>query len=426
VSDVSRTFEILERMSKKQLIQYLKSRGSLHQCTNEAKLEAYCNSNRAAYLGIDPTAPSLHVGHLVGIVALKRLTEYGGFRPIALLGGATALIGDPTGRSEERTMLTEQFVENNVVKIERTLKNLLGSSTLVVNNREWYTKDMSALALLRDIGRHFRVSTMLSREAVKTRLDVEGGGLSFTELSYQLLQGNDFKKLYDEHKCVVQLGGSDQWGNIVSGIELIQKINPKSDLPVGLTVPLVTVGGVKLGKTSGNVPVWLDSDLTTDFDFYQYFMRLDDTDASNMILMLTESEESLSGGERQRLLAKLVTSMVRGEESAANADRLSRMLFATEFQVKDATQLLNAAKSAGVQGVMIPHTDINVVEALMKTGLVQSQNEGRRLISSGGVYVNGEKLTSAPTSKLSGANFIQDRVCLIRSGKAKWAILQVQ
>jgi len=410
------------------LVKHLRSRLTFHQCTNEAGLDAYCTQKgKAAYLGIDPTAPSLHVGHLVGIVTLKRLKDLGGFKPIALVGGATALIGDPTGRVDERPMLAEEFVNDNVVRIERTLKKLLGDETILVNNRDWYAKDLSALAFLRDIGRHFRVSTLLSREAVKTRLDVEGGGLSFTELSYQLLQANDFRKLYEEHSCVVQLGGSDQWGNIVSGVELIQKLHhKKTDVPIGLTVPLVTVGGVKLGKTSGNVPVWLDPAMTTDFDFYQYFMKLDDKDTQNMLLMLTEENELPPGGERQRLLAQRVTALVRGEESATNADRLSKILFASDFQIKSATELLDAAKSAGVTSTKTSESNLGLVELLTRAHLAPSASEARRLIQSGGVYVNGDKLHGAtPTSKIDKSQFIQGKVCLLRVGKSKWAIVEL-
>ncbi|KAH9259677.1 tyrosine-tRNA ligase [Batrachochytrium salamandrivorans] len=369
---------------------YLRSRQLLQQCTSERLLDTYSHASNSAYLGIDPTAPSLHVGHLMGLFTLKKLKKFGGYRPIVLIGGATALIGDPSFKTNERPMLTEEFVSNNIAKIEQMLKPMLGEDTKFVNNRAWYDKDMTALELLRDVGRHFRVSAMLSREIVKARLD-SGDGLSFTELSYQLLQANDFKHLYQTQSCRVQLGGSDQWGNILSGVEYIQRQQQREkEVPVvGVTFPLVTVGGVKLGKTTGNVTCWLDRELTSDFDFYQYFVKMDDVDSQQMLLKLTEETDNLDEARPQLRVAKLVTTFVRGAKAAERAEHLSQILFGGE-PITNAQQLLDSAESAGVMAEKISRqqfAELPVFALAVKAGVCGSQSEAKRLIANGALTV---------------------------------------
>lgn len=373
----------------------------------------------SSYLGIDPTAPSLHVGHLLGLHVLKQMPT----RKIVLMGGATALIGDPSGRTEERKhLVSEDQVRDNTEGISRQVAKFFEDQkeeVKIVNNIDW-TANLSTVTFLRDVGKHFRLLEMLKRDAVmmnRNNLDANNNneGISFTELSYQVLQGYDFLHLYRTENCRIQIGGSDQWGNIVGGVDLIKraaagnaKNNNKDDdddiHPIGVTFPLVTVGKEKqkLGKSSGNA-VWLDPKLTSDFDFYQYFLRLDDEDAAKMCIMFgvvdvvgsySSSSSSFSTAtmtrttpRRQSSLAREMTQRVRGTRAVTNAETLTEALYGGHQQLLSdaeggAIKLREAIREAGMPVTMIPRSSkkgLSSAELAVMCGLAASNGEARRL-----------------------------------------------
>jgi len=382
----------------------------VHACTDVvafARLQAAARSDKlACYLGVDPTAASLHVGHLIGVAAVRHLAGIG-FTPVGLIGGATALIGDPSFRDKEREPLSPDIVARNATALEAQLKRLLGDECVMVNNAAWFSR-MSAVELLKDVGTHFRVNAMQSREAVKHR-----DGLSFTELSYSMLQAYDFYVLHREHRVRVQVGGSDQWGNIVSGVELIHKLRGRGEDAVGLTVPLVTVGKRKLGKSAGNA-VWLDASLTSDFALYQYFMRLDDDDARG-IAGLFGDDEAWTKAE----LAAHVLAMARGDDAVARARKLTGLLYG-EHTADTRAAVVAAAGEADEPPTRVEVGQL-VAAAACKAGLCASNNEARRLEASGGLYLNGARVAKGCT--LSEDDF-EGGVALVRAGKSRWKVLK--
>jgi tyrosyl-tRNA synthetase len=399
--------------------------------------EALASGRLTGYIGFDPTAASLHVGSLLPMVTLARL-QRAGHRPIAIAGGGTGLIGDPSGKSAERQLLTPERVAENLAGIRGQLERFLDFSpgptqALLLDNAEWLSR-LPLMDFLRDVGKHFSVNQMIARESVKRRLASESG-ISFTEFSYALLQAYDFLELYDRHGCHLQLGGTDQWGNILSGADLIRRL--RDGRAHGLVMPLITTAaGTKFGKTEAGA-VWLDARLTSPYRFYQFWLNAADDDAVRYLRTFTflgreeiaalEAETRTAPQERaaQRRLAEEVTRMTHGEEAVARARRVSDLLFgrdSAELEADDLLQGFGDAPSSQLAAAALA-AGMPLSHLLADCGLATSRNEARRLIQSGGVYVNerraGEDLPLRP------ADAIEGRVILLRKGKKQYHMVRV-
>ncbi len=410
----------------KELIEDLEWRGLVAQTTDREELiKALDQGPITLYIGFDPTAPSLHIGSLAVLLVLKRF-QLAGHRPIALVGGATGLVGDPSGKSEERTLNDESVVADFVSRIRKQVEPYLdfndsNTSALVVNNLDW-TEPLSAIAFLRDIGKHFSVNQMLAKDSVSSRLNTNG--ISYTEFSYQVLQGFDYLELYRRHNCTLQIGGSDQWGNIVAGLDLIRKVEQGS--AHCLTIPLVTkADGTKFGKTATGT-IWLDKELTSPYALYQYWLGVDDRDVISYIKIFTfasraevadlEREVSENPGARNaaRFLARDVTSRVHGIDAMTKVEEVSKALFGQgDLASVDGTTLVAAAQA-------LPHTPfvegLLAVDAFAQAGLCDSKSAARRLFKEGGAYVNNERI-SDEGSILQKSQLIQGNLILLRKGK---------
>ena len=383
-------------MAIKNFIEELEWRGMIHTIMPGAK-EQLEKEMTTAYLGIDPTADSLHIGHLVGVMILKHF-QMCGHRPIALVGGATGMIGDPSGKSQERNLLDEETLRRNQEAIKRQLAKLIDfdsdapNAALMVNNYDWM-KGIGFLDFIRDIGKLITVNYMMAKDSVKKRFNGEGDGMSFTEFSYQLVQGFDFMHLYEKYGCKVQLGGSDQWGNITTGTELIRRKLGKDAHAMTITL-LTDSQGHKMGKTAGNA-VWLDPNKTSPFDFYQYWRNVGDSDVLKCIRMLTflpleqiDEMDKWEGSELNRakeILAYELTKMVHGEEEAEKAQAAAKQLFS------------GAGDSANMPTTTLTAADltdgaITLADLMVKVGLAPSKGEVRRLVQQGGVAVNDVKV----------------------------------
>lgn len=379
----------------------------------------------AAYAGYDPTADGLHVGSLVTLMALSHL-QRAGHTPVILIGGATGLIGDPSGRDTERSLLSEKEATENCAKVGADALTVVlrasdpnGPKPVLVNNADWYSS-MTAMTLLRDIGRHFRVPTMLKRESVARRMDSQEG-ISFTEFSYQLLQSHDFFQLHKGLNVCLQLGGSDQWGNITAGIEYAKRRGSTKRM-AGITVPLISSkDGQKLGKSAGNA-VWLSDRKTSHFDLYQYFVQTpsDDMVARWMGLMtLMPMDEiakacAVGGGHAQRVLAREVVALLRGEEAAAQA-------------IKDSEALYGSGGAEGLEASVVLSrqklSSLTAVDIALQAGLVPSKAEARRLISQGGLYVNDTRIEDGANTLTLGAD---ENSFIIRAGKRKRLLVKIE
>ena len=412
----------------------LQERGLVHDTTAADQLGArLAEHSVGVYVGFDPTADSLHVGHLLGQLMLRRM-QLAGHRPFPLAGGATGMVGDPSGRSEERNLLDSDTLAHNVAKIESQLQRLLDFSAgpykaTLVNNADW-TAGISALDFLRDVGKHITINQMLAKDSVKSRLNSENG-LSYTEFSYMLLQANDFRHLAATHDVEMQMGGSDQWGNITAGIDLIRKTLGKSGL--GLTWPLVTKSdGTKFGKTAGGA-VWLDPERTSPYQFRQFWVQQADNDIERYfpqfsLRPLAECREILAAHrdkpelrEAQRLLAAEITSMVHGDEAARAAEEVAVILFGGD--PTSASKASFAAIAAEVPTSRIADLPADMAQLLVDTTVCASKSEARRTIEQGGVKVNGvaASLDTDPSSvaKLHG------RYLLLRRGKTTYHLIDV-
>ncbi|ENW5482907.1 tyrosine--tRNA ligase [Neisseria gonorrhoeae] len=383
------------------VIQDLQSRGLIAQTTDIEALDALLNEQKIAlYCGFDPTADSLHIGHLLPVLALRRFQQ-AGHTPIALVGGATGMIGDPSFKAAERSLNSAETVAGWVGSIRSQLTPFLsfegGNAAIMANNADWFGS-MNCLDFLRDIGKHFSVNAMLNKESVKQRIDRDGAGISFTEFAYSLLQGYDFAELNKRHGAVLEIGGSDQWGNITAGIDLTRRLNQKQVF--GLTLPLVTKSdGTKFGKTEGGA-VWLNAKKTSPYQFYQFWLKVADADVYKFLKYFTflsieeigvvEAKDKASGSkpEAQRILAEEMTRLIHGEEALAAAQRISESLFAEDqsrLTESDFEQLaLDGLPAFEVSG------GINAVEALVKTGLAASNKEARGFVNAKAVLLNGK------------------------------------
>jgi tyrosyl-tRNA synthetase len=411
------------------LFDELQWRGLVHQTTDPVVLPKLLNQDvLVGYIGFDPTADSLHVGHLLQLTLLRRLQE-AGHRPIALLGGGTGMIGDPSFKSDERVLLTPTQLEANKVGIRAQLERFLDfgpRGALLEDNAEWLGT-VGLLDFLRDVGKLFSVNEMVRKESVRARLEGREQGISFTEFSYMLLQSWDFLQLFDRHGCRLQLGGSDQWGNITEGVDLIRR---KRDVQAfGLTSPLITKSdGSKFGKTeSGNV--WLDPRRTSPYEFFQYWIRTSDAEVGSYLRYFTfldhEAIEELDRAtasrperrEAQRVLAREVTASVHGAEEAARAERAALVLFTpqvTELDEETLATTLADAPSAPV-GAAELDAGLPLVDALFRTGLATSRSEARRQVRSGGISINNVR-ESAEDRRLGRADALHGRYILLRHG----------
>ncbi len=418
------------------LLSDLKWRGVVYDLTEGT--ENFLKESRSpVYAGFDPTGPSLHVGHLLPIITLIRFARYG-FRPIFVIGGGTGLIGDPSGKEKERPLLSEEEIERNVRsitdQIERIVRERL-DDYVVVNNAEWL-KPLGFIEFLRDVGKHFTVNYMLQKESVRNRLGREGG-ISFTEFTYMLLQAYDFLQLYDRYGCRVQIGGSDQWGNITAGIELIRKV--RGERAYGLVLPLLTTSsGKKFGKTEAGTSVWLDPERTTPYRFYQFWINTDDRDVIRYLKLFTflppeeieelgrALEERPERREPHRRLAEEMTRLVHGEEGLKRALKATEVLFGGSLEGLTVEELLDIFSE--VPSAEIPAEELRegmpVVEFLVRSGLTPSKGEAKRLIKGGGVYINNVRVEGVGR-KVSLEDAIGGKVMVLRRGKKSYRIVKV-
>lgn len=422
-------------------VEQIKWRGMIHDMMPGTE-EQLKKEMTAAYVGIDPTADSLHIGHLVSVMMLKHL-QVAGHKPILLLGGATGMIGDPSGKSEERNLLDEESLRRNQEGIRKQLAKLLDfdcgeNSAEMVNNYDWM-KEFSFLGFIRDIGKHLTVNYMMAKDSVKKRLNKDSAGLSFTEFSYQLVQGYDFFYLYQNKHCKLQMGGSDQWGNITTGTELIRR--KTGGEAFALTCPLITkADGGKFGKTEkGNI--WLDPKRTSPYSFYQFWLNTSDEDAEKYIKIFTllskeeienlikEHQEAQHRRLLQKKLAEEVTVMVHSREAYETAVEASQILFGkgtTETLAKiDEETFLDIFKGVPQFSIEKNRLDnpINVLDLLVdETGVFKSKGELRRLLKGGGLSVNQSKVNNQETT-LDKNSLIKDKYLLIRKGKKNYFLI---
>lgn len=432
-------------MRPDELFHELEWRGLVYGAT-EGLPEALAGGPLTGYIGFDPSAASLHVGSLLPIMLLARLQRFG-HTPIAIAGGGTGLIGDPSGKSQERQLLTRERVEANLVGIRAQLDRFLDfeakdNPAQVIDNADWLTT-IGLMDFLRDVGKHFTVNAMLAKDSVKRRLEGEEG-ISFTEFSYMLLQAYDFLVLYDRTGCRLQLGGSDQWGNIVAGIELIRRL--RQERAYGLVCPLVTTSaGVKFGKTEAGA-VWLDAGLTSPFRFYQFWIQVDDRDVVSYLKFFTwlgreeiaaleeATAEAPERREAQRRLAEEVTRAVHGEGELARAQRASAVLFGEELGDLDAAQVeeifadvpsteLARERFAGGEGG--EGGGVSIVDLLADTELATSKSDARRAVEGGGIYLNNRRM-SDPRQPVGLGDAVDGRLLVLRKGRKSYHLVRLR
>lgn len=416
------------------LIQDLEYRGLIHQATDRAGLEKQLDKGSIGlYCGFDPTAASLHIGNLLSILLLRRFQQ-AGHRPIALVGGGTGLIGDPSGKANERTLNDTSVVVQWSERIKRQLSRFLDfeadvNPATVVNNYDWLGP-MNVVAFLRDIGKHFSLNYMLAKESVASRLET---GISFTEFSYMILQSADFLHLHQKHDCQLQIGGSDQWGNITAGLELIRKMG--SEQPAfGLTTPLVTKSdGTKFGKTESGT-IWLDPEKTTPYEFYQFWLNTDDRDVVLFLKYFTfldreeieklghQAEQAPEHREAQRALAEEVTRLVHGEEALLQAIKITDVLFSGDVKQLTAQEIEQVFRDvpSHVAGQKV---DLPLVELLVEANISPSKRQAREDIKNGAIYINGDR-TQDMEKVIDQEDRIGERYVIIRRGKKNYYLVR--
>ena len=419
------------------MLEDLAWRGLVYDVTDG--LEDALSRERSVYIGFDPSADSLHVGSLLPMMALARLQRYG-YEPIALLGGGTGMIGDPSGKSQERGLLGPEQVDRNVAGMERQLSRFLDADEApnrvrIVNNIEWLGR-LELLSFLRDTGKHFTVNYLLQKESVNRRLESEEG-ISFTEFSYLLLQAFDFLQLFDRYGCVIQMGGSDQWGNITAGIDLIRRL--RGQKAYGLVMPLVmNAAGTKFGKTEAGT-VWLDAARTSPFRFYQFWLNTDDGDVVKYLKFftfldrVTVDELEVATGESpekraaQRALALEVTRLVHGADQATRAEHASGLLFGEDITTLPPEDVLAVFEDVPSTELPIGEVDgegMSLIELITRVSLASSKSEARRLVQSGGVYVNNRRL-SDPQARVHREAAIGGALFLLRRGQRQHHLVRL-
>lgn len=424
------------------LLSNLRRRGCIHDISHIEPLEQLLQRECISfYCGFDPTASSLHAGNLLPLVLMRRLQQ-AGHKPIALIGSATGMIGDPSGKSEERVLLSEEELTENAKGIEEQIRRVLSSEGesgyLLVQNSEWL-KPLGYISFLRDIGKHFSVNSMIAKDSVKSRLENREQGISYTEFSYMLLQAYDYYWLNREYGCRLQVGGSDQWGNITAGMDLIRRLNGEDHPSVyGMTFPLLTTStGAKFGKTEEGA-VWLDGKMTSPYRFYQYWLNTADADVLNYLSIFSESspeelqelEQALEDEPEQRLaqkaLAVELTCLLHGEEELSKAVSASEVLFGGKITNIDSATLLDIFSDVPSTTISVIELQqgVSLVEVLVRTNISPSKGAARRLIEGGGFYLNNEKITDTVTT-VSLNHFIDESVLVLRSGKKNYHLLRV-
>ncbi|HDJ2324531.1 TPA: tyrosine--tRNA ligase, partial [Staphylococcus aureus] len=415
-------------------IEDLKWRGLIYQQTDEQGIEDLLNKEQVTlYCGADPTADSLHIGHLLPFLTLRRFQEHG-HRPIVLIGGGTGMIGDPSGKSEERVLQTEEQVDKNIEGISKQMHNIFEFGTdhgaVLVNNRDWLGQ-ISLISFLRDYGKHVGVNYMLGKDSIQSRLE---HGISYTEFTYTILQAIDFGHLNRELNCKIQVGGSDQWGNITSGIELMRRMYGQTDA-YGLTIPLVTKSdGKKFGKSESGA-VWLDAEKTSPYEFYQFWINQSDEDVIKFLKYFTflgkeeidrleqSKNEAPHLREAQKTLAEEVTKFIHGEDALNDAIRISQALFSGDLKSLSAKELKDGFKD--VPQVTLSNDTTKIVEVLIETGISPSKRQAREDVNNGAIYINGERQQDvnyalAPEDKIDG------EFTIIRRGKKKYFMVNYQ
>ena len=415
------------------LLSTLEGRGLLAQVSDRAGLDDHLGrASRVVYAGVDPTAPSLQVGNLVTLLMLRRL-QLAGHRPIAVVGGATGLIGDPSGRADERALNAAETVAAWVDAIRTQVSRFIdlegNSPGRVLNNLEW-TRDLDVIGFLRDVGKHFSVNAMVQRDSVRARLERAGTGISFTEFSYMLLQSYDFLELARRYDCTLQVGGSDQWGNIVSGVDLVRRALKRQAF--ALTHPLVTrQDGTKFGKSAAGA-IWLDAKRTSPYAFYQFWMNAADADVLAYLRYFTLLDDGALGGvaeavrerpearDGQRVLAREVTRLVHGDDAVASAERITAALFGGDVRSMNEGDLEQLARDGLPASTVAP--GVGLLDAMTQAGVAASNGEGRRLVAGGGVRVNGEAVTDS-RMRLEAGRALFGRYHMVRRGRKRWHLM---
>ena len=418
------------------LLDDLRWRGLLAQSTDEKALAEALSKPITLYVGFDPTAPSLHCGNLVVLLVLRRF-QLAGHNPIALVGGATGLVGDPSGRNEERSLNSAEIVENWVSRIRTQVSAFLDfdapkNPARVVNNLDW-TSPLSAIEFLRDIGKHFSVNQMLAKDSVASRLDA--GGISYTEFSYQVLQSYDYLELFKRHGCTLQLGGSDQWGNIVAGLDLIRRVEGGSGH--ALTVPLLTKSdGSKFGKTAGG-SVWLDPEMTSPYAFFQFWLNSEDKDVINFLKVFSflshdeinalEKSHNENPGLREahRALARELTTLLHGAETTQRVEAAARALFGQgELGELDEATLTSALAELPRATISKNEEIPTWVDLITAAGVVDSKSAARRIVKEGGAYLNNVKISGEDFAP-SKSDFLCGKYAVLRKGKRDLAAIEL-
>lgn len=419
------------------LLQDLEARGLVFDCSHHDEMVEHLSQARTVYAGFDPTADSLHVGHLVPLLMLRRFQQ-AGHTPIALVGGATGLIGDPSFKAAERKLNDDSIVLEWSGKIKKQVSQFISfegkNAAKVVNNYDW-ASTFNIITFLRDVGKHFSVNAMIKKESVRARLEREDSGISYTEFSYMLLQSLDFAQLYKAHNCTVQVGGSDQWGNITGGIDLTRRMYQGSVF--GLTLPLITkADGTKFGKTEGNA-VWLDASKTSPYSFYQFWMNLTDADVEPFLkyftfLSLDEIDRiskahaaNAAAREGQRTLAREMTKLVHGEDGLKSAERITEALFSDALETLTEAELTQLQQDGMPATVLAEKAARPLVDLLVETGLAASKRVAREFLEGNAISVNGDKV-SALDANLEPAQAYYGKFHILRRGKKQFHLLRWQ
>ncbi|HIX43014.1 tyrosine--tRNA ligase [Kurthia sp. 3B1D] len=416
------------------LIEDLKWRGLLYQQTDEEGMAKLLDDEKVAlYVGVDPTADSMHIGHIVPMLTLRRFQQ-AGHQPILLVGGATGMIGDPSGRSTERNLLTGEQIEHNVNCIKGQLGRIFdfnneANGAQLVNNYDWFG-NMTTIEFLRDFGKLININYMLGKDTISSRLE---SGLSFTEFTYTLIQGMDFNHLYNHHNVRIQVGGSDQWGNITTGLEVIRKTHDEEAKAYGFTIPLVTkADGTKFGKTAGGA-VWLDAEKTSPYEFYQFWLNTGDADVVKYLKIFTflsrETIEALEEKvateahlrEAQKTLASEMTKLIHGEEGLEQALKITAALFSGDLKALSVEEMKVAF--SGVPSVEVAKEDANIVDLLVEAKISSSKRQAREDVTNGAISVNGEKVKELDYT-VDTKDRLEDAFTIIRRGKKKYFMVK--
>ena len=417
-----------------ELLQDLEWRGLLYQQTDaEGMAKLLAEQSVSLYCGVDPTADSMHIGHIVPLLTLRRFQK-AGHRPILLVGGATGMIGDPSGRSEERQLQTVEQIDKNVQAIRGQLERIFefaqdGNGAQLVNNRDWIG-NISTIEFLRDYGKLINVNYMLAKDTIASRLD---SGISFTEFAYTLIQGIDYNHLYNNYNCRIQVGGSDQWGNITTGLEVIRKTHEEETKAFGITIPLVTkADGTKFGKTAGGA-VWLDSKKTSPYEFYQFWINAADADVIKYLKIFTfltrEEIEALAVSveeephlrKAQKALAEEMTRLIHGQEALDQAIRITAALFSGDLKALSAQEMKDAFKD--VPSIEMAKEAKNIVDLLVEAGISSSKRQAREDVTNGAISVNGEKITDLEYN-VDAKDRLEDAFSIVRRGKKKYHMVK--